>query len=236
MAATVYDDMAAEYAERSQRSVYNAYYERPATLALAGDVARLRVLDAGCGAGAHARAMVEAGAAVTGLDASTGMLAVARERLGADVPLVHADLAEPLPLPREGFDLVVAPLVLHYLRHWEPTLAEFHRVLGSGGRLVFSTHHPAMDHALAGGADYFATYRFTEEWNLGGGTVSMEFWHRPLGAMTAAVMNSGFVIETVHEPMPLPECRERDPEAFHKLSTEPRFLFFAATAAERPRY
>lgn len=110
------------------------------------------------------------------------------------------------------------------------TLAEFHRALVPGGRLVFSTHHPAMDHALAGGADYFATYPYTEEWEFGGRTVSMRFWHRPLDAMVAALVASGFVIETVREPMPLPACRQHDPEAFRRLSTEPRFLFFAAAA------
>jgi hypothetical protein len=43
-------------------------------------------------------------------------------------------------------------------------LAEFHRVLVLGGRLIVSTHHPFMDHELAGGASYFATYHITEEW------------------------------------------------------------------------
>ena len=43
-----------------------------------------------------------------------------------------------------------------------------------------------MDHPLAGGPDYFATYDFTEEWTKGGQTVLMRFWHRPLHAMTDA--------------------------------------------------
>ena len=62
---------------------------------------------------------------------------------------------------------------MHYLRDWEPTLAEFHRVLAANGRLVISTHHPFMDHVLANGNDYFATYELTEEWELGERVASM---------------------------------------------------------------
>jgi ubiquinone/menaquinone biosynthesis C-methylase UbiE len=59
---------------------------------------------------------------------------------------------------RAAFDDVTASLVLHYLRDWGPALREFRRVLQPAGRLIISTHHPFMDHALAGGTDYFATY------------------------------------------------------------------------------
>ena len=43
------------------------------------------------------------------------------------------------------------------------------------GRLVISTHDPFMDHALARGTDYFATYDFSEEWSKGGQTVTPQF-------------------------------------------------------------
>jgi SAM-dependent methyltransferase len=76
-------------------------------------------------------------------------------------------LREPLPFPNETFDIVIASLVMHYLPDWHPTLSEFHRVLSPGGRLVISTHHPFMDHPLAGGSNYFATYDFTETWQRG---------------------------------------------------------------------
>jgi ubiquinone/menaquinone biosynthesis C-methylase UbiE len=85
------------------------------------------------------------------------MQAQARERLGAGVLLQQADLGEPLPFPDAAFEDVTASLVMHYLLDWAPTLREFRRVLQPDGRLIISTHHPFMDHALAGGADYFAT-------------------------------------------------------------------------------
>lgn len=227
-----YDAFARAYAESNERGAYNAGYERPAALALVGDVAGRRVLDAGCGAGGHAAALVERGARVTGVDSSAGLLAIAAERLGDTARLLQADLREPLSLQSGSFDVVLASLVMHYMPDWRPALREFHRVLVPEGRLVISTHHPFMDHAVAGGEDYFATYDFTEDWERGGETVRMRFWHRPLSAMTAALGETGFALETVAEPAPEPWVREQDPEAWHTMTTEPRFLFFAATRRE----
>jgi SAM-dependent methyltransferase len=225
-----YDAFAEAYAADNENNAWNAWYERPAVLAMVGDVAGLRVLDAGCGAGAHAADLVARGARVTGVDASTGLLAVAARRLGDAVALHEHDLAEPLPFPAGSFDAVLASLVLHYLKDWAPTLREFHRVLAPGGRMVVSTHHPFMDHPPERTESYFATYRFDEEWTVGGRAVRMRFWHRPLSAMTAAITGAGFALTAVDEPGPDPRVERLDPRAWRSLTTSPRFIFFAALA------
>lgn len=46
-----YDSFAEAYSAENETSLVNAYYERPAMLALTGDVAGRRILDAGCGSG-----------------------------------------------------------------------------------------------------------------------------------------------------------------------------------------
>lgn len=46
-----YDGIAEGYSAENETSLVNAYYERPAMLNLAGDVAGRRILDAGCGSG-----------------------------------------------------------------------------------------------------------------------------------------------------------------------------------------
>ena len=203
---------------------------RPASLALLGDAAGQRVLDAGCGAGAHAAELVKRGAHVTGLDKSAGLLAIARQRLGAGVPLHEGDLTDPLPFPSAGFEAVLASLVVHYLEDWGPMLAEFRRILVPGGRLVISTHHPFMDHPLGGGPSYFATYDFTEEWTKGGQTVLMRFWHRPLHAMTDAFQAAGFILDAMREPEPDPAAETLFPAIYADLRTNPRFLFFRLIA------
>jgi SAM-dependent methyltransferase len=224
-----YDGFAREYGRNNESSPYNALYERPAILALAGDVSGLRVLDAGCGTGLHAEELVRRGAAVTGIDLSKDMLAVARERLGPDVPLHQADLTQPLVFEDNSFELVLSSLVMHYMQDWVPPLREFRRVLVPGGRLVFSTHHPFTDMRISGNSDYLGTYTYTEDWVRGERTMRMRFWHRPLRAMFAAFDAAGFTVDTVDEPDPQPEMAESAPEAYRKLSVNSQFLFFALT-------
>jgi predicted TPR repeat methyltransferase len=90
-----YDSFAEVYSAENEVNLHNAYYERPATLALAGDVAGRRILDAGCGAGPLFAALRDRGAIVTGFDKSAGMLELARRRLGDDADLRVAELGRP---------------------------------------------------------------------------------------------------------------------------------------------
>src|ERR1700689_2981486 len=106
--ATDYDNFAEAYSAENETSLLNAYYERPANPALAGDGAGRRLLDAGCGSGPLSAALRDRGAVVTGLDSSAGMLELARRRLGPDADLHLADLASPLPFRDSAFDDVIA--------------------------------------------------------------------------------------------------------------------------------
>jgi ubiquinone/menaquinone biosynthesis C-methylase UbiE len=222
-----YDRFARIYSDDAEHNAYNALYERPETLRLMGDVRGLRVLDAGCGSGAHSAALIARGAVLTGIDKSGGMLALARERLGSRATLREADLAATLPFDDGAFDCVLSALTLHYIEDWHGPLREFRRVLVPGGKLVISTHHPFCDHLLAGGHDYFGTFQLDDRWEKGGEVMEMRYWRRPLGAMTDVLTSAGFIIDAITEPLPLPEARERFPADYLRLSTQPQFLFFA---------
>lgn len=227
-----YDAFAAAYSAENDDSLANAYYERPAMLALAGDVAGRDVLDAGCGSGALSAALLERGATVTGVDSSAGMLDLARRRLGEDVALRRADLSEVLPFEDDTFDDVIASLVLHYLEDWAPALSEIHRVLRPGGRLLVSVDHPIVAYTIQEPRpDYFATTSYEFEWVLGGERVLMRFWRKPLHGMLDAFASAGFRLTSISEPQPSPEARELHPEGFAHFSTAPGFLFFALEAA-----
>ena len=225
--ANDYDSFAEAYSAETEANLINGYYARPAILALAGDVAGRRILDAGCGSGPLFAALRDQGAIVTGIDASTKMLELARRRLGDDADLQVADLGSPLPFPDGAFNDVIASLVLHYLEDWGPALAELRRVLKPGGRLIVSVDHPFavnLMHREAGRKpDYFATYNHTAEWTMGGQTALMSFWHRPLHAMTDAFTAAGFRIAVISEPGPAPTARELFPD---ELAAKPRFLCF----------
>ena len=227
--------MGTAYRAANDEGSFNAYYERPATISLLGNVTGLRVLEAGCGPGALTQWLVDHGAAVTAIDVSPEMVRLAGQRVGDRAQILTADLAEPLTfLADASVDLIVASLVLHYLADWTAPLAEFHRVLTPGGAVVFSTHHPAMDWQLHSPDDYFAVEQVTETWHKGGQPFEVTFWRRPLTAMTAAISSAGFVIDRLVEPDASPELRQRHPQDYDKIRTKPRFLFFRLTKRSGP--
>jgi ubiquinone/menaquinone biosynthesis C-methylase UbiE len=113
-----------------------------------GDGSGLRLLDLGAGTGALSIAAAERwpGLGVVGVDASTGMLQVARReadrRLGRSdagrLELV-AGLADRLPVPDGAIDVVVSSFVLQLVPDRSRALAEIRRVLRPGGILAFMT-------------------------------------------------------------------------------------------------
>ena len=79
--AAEYDAMAEAYAADNLDSPFNAYYERPATKTLLGEVSAKRVLEVGCGAGPLTEWLADQGATVTAIDVRTEMVRLARARI-----------------------------------------------------------------------------------------------------------------------------------------------------------
>ena len=203
--ASSYDGFAEAYSAENETSLFNAYYNKPEILRLAGDVSGRRILDAGCGSGPLSAALRAQGAVVTGFDGSAAMVDLARKRLGEDADVRVADLGAPLPFAADEFDDVVASLVLHYLEDWAGPLAELRRVLKPGGRLIVSVIHPSVYAIVYPEADYFALTEYSEDYTFSGQSVVLTYWHRPLHAITDAFTAAGFRIVTVSEPPPAPD-------------------------------
>ncbi len=105
------------------------------------------LLDVGTGTGRAALALAARGAAVTGIDASEEMLAVARRRAaaaGLAVTFARGD-AHALAFPDASFDAVVCLRVLMHTPDWRQSLAELCRV--ARDRVVFD--YPALSSAAA---------------------------------------------------------------------------------------
>ncbi len=227
-AAAIYNAMAADYTADNDENIYNAAYERPAMIAMLGDLDGLRVLDLGCGAGQLSVELIAAGATVTGIDVSAAMVDIARERLGAETAIAVGDIGDPLPFQTGAFDVVVSSLTMHYVEDWVPTLAEIRRVLAPSGRFTFSTHHPTMDFTRHSPDDYFAKKPVTETWTRAGKPYDVTFWRRTLADMSWALHRAGFVIDLLHEPQATDALAERDPTEHEYLSTHPHYLFVRA--------
>lgn len=97
----------------------------------------MRVLDVGCGTGAHLAAFADTGASCWGVDLSPGMLEVARDRLPKSVDLRLGDATD-LPFDDGFFDTVFTSLFLHELdpATRSAVLAEMGRVAASDGRII----------------------------------------------------------------------------------------------------
>ena len=167
--------------------------EGPAVRAAIGDVQGLHVLDLVCGTGRHAQWLAAAGATVTAVDFSEGMLAEARRKPGAEaIRFLAHDLHQPLPFAAE-FDLVVSGLVLEHLRELDPFFAEARLVLVPGGRAVISAMHPAM--CLRG-----TQARFTDP--ASGELVQPGSLAHSVGAFVMAAVRAGFKLADVAELSP----------------------------------
>ncbi len=101
----------------------------------------MRCLDIAGGTGDIARLLAE-GVGPTGevwlTDINESMLAVGRDRMldeGRLLPCVQCD-AERLPFPTDYFDRVTVAFGLRNMTHKERALAEMHRVLKPGGKLL----------------------------------------------------------------------------------------------------
>lgn len=97
----------------------------------------MKVLDVGCGTGAHLETYRKNGCRLYGLDTSPSMLAVAGKRLGmeADLRIHNAAL---MPFERGTFDLVLCMFVLHEMNPSTraATLLEMERVAAPEGRIL----------------------------------------------------------------------------------------------------
>jgi SAM-dependent methyltransferase len=220
------------WARRSEHGLPNASYDRPAILRLAGDVTGRRVLELGCAAGVLTGLLADRGASVLALDREPRMAALARQRLDGRARVEVADLERPLGMvPDAAIDLVVASLVLHYIKDWRPLLAELHRCLVPGGALVFSIHHPITGWQLSGKADYHRTELVSEQWDWDGQTVTAQMYRRPLSAIFSQLRGAGFTVDVVYEPQPETATEPSNPEVMHILQTQPVFLFIRALSA-----
>lgn len=93
-----------------------------------------RILDVAAGTGASAAPMAKAGALVTALDLSQGMIDEGRKR-HPDIEFVHGT-AEELPFDDDTFDAVTISFGLRNVQQPRAALSEFHRVLKPGGRVI----------------------------------------------------------------------------------------------------
>ncbi len=113
---------------------------------LPDDMSGLDAIELGCGTAYVSAWMARRGATVTGIDISQNQLATARRLAaehGVELTLWHGN-AEDVPAPDESFDVAISEYGAAIWCEPETWLREAHRLLRSGGRLVFLGNHPLL--------------------------------------------------------------------------------------------
>lgn len=222
-----YEEMALTYDKLIDNKPYNAYYDRPNTLALLGEVQGLSILDAGCGPGKYAQILLDRGATVTGFDHSEQMVQLAKARnKGRGNFFVHNMVAPLEQLATASFDKVLCALALHYIEDWNPVLQEFARVLKPKGQLVLSIGHPFCDYKFSPSENYFELEYFTAYWKSFDKEVPS--YRRSLQDSIMPLLNNGFHLDRLLEYQPTPAFEKIDPETYQHLQQFPGFMGLSA--------
>ncbi len=230
-------------------STYHSYYEKPAIRAVFGDLSNKKILNIGCGSAVDTQWLVENGSKdVTGIDLSAGLIAIGQKKF-PDLDLRVMDM-EALEFADESFDLAVSSLAIHYLDNWTTALKEAHRVLRRGGRYVFSCNHPVAGavsysnsgnhrnglmgkskNIVTGEVKYFGDYMKIN--NLGVGKTMMPIgglevttYTQTFSNMVRYIVDSGFTIESVVEPLPQKSLIQADNDTYDKLNRFPYFIIW----------
>jgi demethylmenaquinone methyltransferase/2-methoxy-6-polyprenyl-1,4-benzoquinol methylase len=145
--SAMFDGVAASY-DRTNTvlSMGNAALWRAATTRAVAPVRGERILDVAAGTGTSSASLAASGASVVAADFSPGMIEVGRRRQASvpNIVFVEAD-ATALPFDDASFDAVTISFGLRNVVEPRKALAEFHRVLRPGGRVVICEFsHPPV--------------------------------------------------------------------------------------------
>lgn len=166
-----------------------------------------RLLDVGCGGGAHAVEFADRGWSVTGVDISKAQLELARQR---GVEVVEADAAD-LPFEDSSFDAAVSMFTHTDVGDFAALTREVARVLRGGGRFVYLGIHPCFvgPHAFVHDRDvpelhpgYRDTSYRTEAPGIWGEGLRAKVGatHLPLDRFLHTFVDAGLQLEQVEEP------------------------------------
>ena len=100
----------------------------------------MKLLDLACGDGTDLVYYKKLGADIYGLDASDELIKIAETKL-ADVDL-KVGLFENIPFEDKYFDIVLSKYAIMTSANMEPVFKEIHRVLKSGGMMMYLVTHP----------------------------------------------------------------------------------------------
>lgn len=232
--ANEYDKMRKE----NKNNNANDLIEIPNFRKLVPNVLGKSILDLGCGYGENDRYYKELGASyVLGIDISEHMINIASTENNVKGVEYKVLAMEDISNIKKRFDIVISSLAFHYVKDYKKLLKDIYNLLNDGGVLVFSQDHPMRtsniyepwmeksytkinDKWFLLVSDYNRVGLRTKPWN----GVSVEKYHRNFSEIINRLVEVGFKINQILEPIPNEEMVKKVPKYIHQYD-RPYFLF-----------
>lgn len=213
----------------------NNLFEIPALFSMMPDLKGKRVLDLGCGFGEHCKQFIEQGAQkVVGIDISEKMLAVAqKENANPNISYINMPI-ENIGELDEKFDVVVSSLAFHYVEDYAGVVKNIYNLLEKEGIFIYSQENPLCT-CHSGGDRWTRDEKGNKihlnlrDYGIEGERESVWFvdnvkkYHRTFSTIINTLINAGFSIEKMIEPLPSEEILANYPD-YQDLFHKPDFL------------
>ena len=225
----------------------NNIVEKPTMLSLLPDLKGKKLLDLGCGTGEHLQLYLQQKAEfVMGIDLSHAMLQQAEQNLADFRPhfkLQQLAMEQLAQLNEQHFDVITSSFAFHYVQDFSKLLTDIYNKLKSDGALIFSQEHPIVT-CYQGGERWekdqnkqqiayrLNYYRDEGERERNWFKQSFKTYHRTFASIINQLVQTGFQIEQVLEPM-LVEQPQWQTE-FKDLQHRPVLLFIKAKKLTKP--
>jgi trans-aconitate methyltransferase len=219
------NDQAQKYSQFAPNDFSWNYMEKPELQRLlTGDNnSSKKVLDLGCGAGRSMAFLTTLGFLeknIVGVDTSGDLLKLAKKDL-PNASFIESDIVE-FDLAKSSVDTVYSVMVLHYLA-LDDLVKVFFKCfswLKPHGTFIFVTLHP-LRYAERDYLKYFL--RDEREESTPWGT-KIKYFHKTISDYVGSLINVGFEISAVMEPVPQNDSKDVDPKLYDKYSLKPTRL------------
>ena len=213
----------------------NNLFEIPALFSMMPNLNDKIILDLGCGFGEHCKRFVESGAKkVIGIDISEKMLEIAKQE-NADSKITYINMPmENIWQLNEKFDVVVSSLAFHYVQDFSGVVKNIYDMLNENGVFLFSQENPLCT-CFSGGNRWtkdengnklyinLSNYGIEGERESSWFVDNVKKYHRTFSTIINTLIETGFKIEKMIEPLPTEDLLKKYPE-YKDLFHKPDFL------------